>query len=664
MGESSSEKIRENLKYLQLLSKSYPDIISAVEEVINLKAILNLPKGTEHFMTDIHGEDGAFNHVMQNGSGAVRRKVFDELGKVADIESLEELKTLIYYPKEKLEEIKKEKEGEILENWYELTIYRLVRVCRAAATKYTRSKVRKALPKDFAYIMEELLQEDEHRPNKQDYYSQIIKSLVEYNRADLFIEGICRVIKKFTIDHLHIIGDIYDRGAGPHRVMDTLMKHHSIDIQWGNHDILWMGAAAGNEACIATVVRIALRYQNNDTLEDGYGINLMPLATFAEKFYTGSSLEKFYPKYMEEGKENDTEVQMVAKMHKAISIIQFKLEEQIIKKRPEYDMQRRLILSIMDMDKSSVTIDGRTYQISNENWPTIDKKNPISLTKEEQQVIEKLKMSFLMSEKLQRHIQFLYSKGSMYKTYNDNLLFHACLMLNEDGSFKDIEIAGEKFSGKALMDKYDQMAREAYYDNTKHPEKTDFLWYLWCNENSTLFGKDKMATFESYFIDDKSASKETLSPYYRLMKEDDGSLAEKVLEEFGITTKDSHIINGHTPVKLVKGEKPIRAGGKQLVIDGGFSKAYQKSTGIAGYTLTYNSYGLALITHQPFESVEAAVLTGHDIKSTKEVVERKVDRKLVADTDIGRGLQKNIDDLELLISSYQMGIIKQHHENR
>lgn len=657
MDKVTNEKIIENKKYLELLANTYPDTTSATVEVVNLKAILNLPKGTEHFLTDIHGENEAFNHVMQNGSGAIQRKINEELGSTLDIESINELKTLIYYPKEKLEYVKKEKSGEILVNWYELTLYRLVKVCRAASSKYTRSKVRKALTKEFAYIIEELLQEDEHRENKREYYKEIIKSIVELGKADLFIREISSAIKRFTIDHLHILGDIFDRGPGPDKVMETLMSHHSIDVQWGNHDILWMGAAAGSRASICNVVRIALRYGNNDVLENAYGINLLPLATFAERTYD-DNLKSFIPKNVTSSTTIDADTKLIAKMHKAISIIQFKIEENIIKNHPEYHMEDRMILSTIDKEKNTVKAYGKEYKLNNFIWPTI-KNNSIELTQDEEHVMDKLYQSFVESEKLQRHIKFLFSKGSMYKTFNGNLLFHACLQLTEDGDFKEIEIDGKKYKGKALMDKFDQKAREAYFGDSESTTSPDFLWYLWCNPDSTLFGKEKMATFERYFIDDKETHKEALRPYYTLMKNDDGTIATKILKEFGIEDSEGRIVNGHTPVKLGKGEKPIRAGGKLLVIDGGFSKAYQKTTGIAGYTLTYNSYGLTLISHDPFESVESAIVDGFDIKSTKEVVAKTTNRKLVKDTDNGKKLIENIEELEMLIEAYKRGIIKQ-----
>ena len=646
------EIVRQNIKYLELLSHSYPTVTSAVEEVVNMKATLNLPKGTEHFLTDIHGEAEAFNHVMQNASGAIRRKVAEELCSTVSIEDLDELTTLIYYPKEKLELIKAEKKAN-LDNWYELTIYRLVRVARSTASKYTRAKVRNLLPKNFSYIIEELLQEDEHRFNKKEYYRQIIKSLVDYGRADLFITELSAVIKKCTIDHLHIIGDIFDRGPYPHKVMDTLMAQTSLDIQWGNHDILWMGAAAGSRACIANALRIALRYSNIDAIEDGYGINLLPLASFAQHVYKDDPCLRFMP-HENNKKSFDIDVQLLAKMHKAISIIQFKVEEQVIKQNPSYNMAHRKILQTLNLKEFTVEIEGKRYALNDKLFPTINPENPIMLTDEEERVIDTLCDSFLNSEKLKQHVRFLYAKGSMYSTYNNNLLFHACILLNEDGSFRGKEIDGAVYSGKSLMDKYDQMAREAYFSK-RH---VDFLWFLWSNQDSTLFGKDKMTTFERYFIDDKTTHKEHYSPYYRLMENDDGTIASRILKEFGLTG-NAHIVNGHTPIKVTKGESPIKAGGKLLVIDGGFSKAYQKTTGIAGYTLTYNSYGLTLISHKPFESVEKVVREGFDIESVKQVIETLSERKRVSDTGTGAELAEKIKNLEMLITAYRKGILKQ-----
>lgn len=652
MADISNNLLQQEAKYLELLSHSYPTITTAVEEVVNLKAILSLPKGTEHFLTDIHGEAAAFHHVLQNASGAIRYKVDEELGSTVSIEDLDELTTLIYYPREKLEIIKAEKKTN-LSNWYELTIYRLVRVARSTSSKYTRSKVRKLLPKNFSYVIEELLQEDERRFNKKDYYTQIIKSLVEYGRADLFIIELSGVIKKCTIDHLHIIGDIYDRGPFPHKVMDTLITQTSLDIQWGNHDILWMGAAAGNKACVANTLRIALQYAAVEAIEDGYGINLLPLASFAQLVYKDDACTQFMPKSTNK-KSFDIDVRLLAKMHKAISIIQFKIEEQMIDQHPLYNMKHRKILQTFNGKDYTVEIDGKRYPLNDHFFPTVNPENPIELTEQEQHLIDTITNNFVNSEKLKKHTRFLYAKGSMYCKYNNNLLFHACILLNEDGSFREKEIDGVLYSGKSLMDKYDQMAREAYFSK----QGADFLWFLWCNQDSTLFGKDKMATFERYFIDDKETHTETYSPYYRLMEQDDGTLATRLLAEFGLTGK-AHIINGHTPVKVTKGESPIKAGGKLLVIDGGFSKAYQKTTGIAGYTLTYNSYGLTLISHNPFESVEKVIREGIDIESTKQIVETLTERKLVADTDNGVQLKEKIQDLEMLIAAYRKGFLKQ-----
>ncbi|MBK5245144.1 MAG: fructose-1,6-bisphosphatase [Eubacteriaceae bacterium] len=661
MNNFTKIQLQENKKYLELLSKSFPNITNAVGEVVNLKAILNLPKGTEHFLTDIHGEHEAFNHVMQNASGAIKRKVHDELDNTISFEELEELSTLIYYPQEKIDIIKRLKTQESMDNWYKLTIYRLVKVCRAAASKYTRSKVRKALPKNFSYIMEELLQEDEHRFNKKEYYNEIIESLVELERAQHFIVEISYVIKRLTIDHLHIIGDIYDRGPGPDVVMDTLMRHHSLDMQWGNHDILWMGAAAGNAACIANVVRIGLRYANMDVLENGYGINLLPLASFANRIYSDDSCHQFLPKLADNDCVSDQEFTLMAKMHKAISIIQFKLEEALIDNHPEYQMENRQLLRNIDFENGTVTVDQVVYPLNDTFFPTLNPENPGALSEEETLVVDRLVYTFLHSEKLQKHIRFMYAKGSMYKVYNDNLLFHACVLLEKDGSFKLKKLGEHYFSGKNLMDKYDQMAREAFFGNSDKDSShtgTDILWFLWCHMDSPLFGKNKMATFERYFIDDKTPHKEYYSPFYSLIDEDD-TVARNILIEFGVDPEEGHLINGHIPVKTTSGESPIRANGKQLVIDGGFARAYQKTTGIAGYTLTYNSYGLILISHDPFESVEKAIADGVDIHSTLMVVEKTLKRKRVRDTDNGKELMNQVADLEMLIAAYRKGIIKE-----
>lgn len=653
----TEQELLEKKEYLELLSETFGNIPHATSEVVNLKAILNLPKGTEHFLTDIHGEYVAFNHVMRNASGVVKRKIHDVLGKTLPPSDITDLAILIYYPEDKLQHVKKSEKD--LENWYKVTIYRLIQVCRDAASKYTRSKVRKALPKDFAYMMEELLHEDEERFNKRDYYNKIIDTIVDLDRADDFIIQISGVIQRLTIDHLHIIGDVYDRGPGPHYIMDTLMAHHSVDFQWGNHDILWMGAAAGDKACIANAVRICLRYANMDILEDGYGINMLPLASFAMRAYQEDDCKKFMPKLSANEILSDNDRNLLAKMHKAISMIQFKLEHQIVMENPGFHMDNRQLLDKIDYNEYTIVVDGVTYPLNTKSFPTVDPTEPWVLTEEEQHVMDRLQASFLTADKLQSHIRFLYSKGSIYLKYNGNLLFHASIPMNQDGTFKEVTLYGETASGKVLMDKMDQWAREAYFSKSRRSCGTAFLWYLWCHEDSPLFGKDKMATLERYFIDDKTPHKERYTPYFLLVNEEE--VAIRVLEEFGLKPEECHIINGHVPVKATSGESPIKANGKLLVIDGGFAKAYQSTTGIAGYTLIYNSYGLQLASHEPFESVEKSIREGIDIRSTTSVIEKVLERKRVIDTDNGKKLLSQIHYLEMLIQAYRKGIVKEKH---
>ncbi|MFZ7121436.1 MAG: fructose-1,6-bisphosphatase, partial [Eubacteriaceae bacterium] len=602
MNKFTDKQFINNKEYLELLSNNFSCIALAASEVINLKSILNLPKGTEHFLTDIHGEDEAFNHVMRNASGVVKRKITDVHEKTLSQHDIQQLATLIYYPEEKLELIKSTQDN--ITDWYKVTIYRLVQVCRDASSKYTRSKVRKALPPDFAYIMEELLHEDEKRFNKKEYYNKIIDTIVELDRADDFIIKISAVIQRLTIDHLHIIGDIYDRGPGPDIIMDTLMLHHSIDIQWGNHDILWMGAAAGDLACIANAVRICLRYSNMSILEEGYGINLLPLATFALNIYKDDPCTHFTPKNSSSEIIAENDMQLLAKMHKAISLIQFKLEHQIIESHPEYNLSNRLLLDKIDYTDYTIQINNTKYKINTDHLSVIDPEKPWELTAEEKNVISKLRFSFLTSDRLQKHVRFLFSKGSIYLTYNSNLLFHASIPMNDNGSFKEVSFMGENVKGKEFLDMLDKYAREAYFGNGSKKIGTEIFWYLWCHHDSPLFGKDKMATFERYFIDDITTHKESYTPYYNLVLNE--KMAKKILMEFNLDPDDSHIINGHVPVKTMNGESPIKANGRLLVIDGGFAKAYQSTTGIAGYTLIFNSYGLQLVSHMHFESVEKA----------------------------------------------------------
>lgn len=642
-------------KYLKNLAELYPTVASASTEIINLQAILNLPKATEHFLTDIHGEYEAFSHVLKNGSGSVRRKIDDELGNNLCAKDKRALATLIYYPKEKLKLIRQEEEN--IEDWYRITLYRLIQVAKRVASKYTRSKVRKALPKDFAYIIEELITEKAEVYNKEGYYNEIVNTIIRIGRAGEFIVALSELIQRLVVDHLHILGDIYDRGPGPHLIMDRLMEYHSIDIQWGNHDVVWMGAAAGNLACIANIVRICARYANLDILEDGYGINLLPLATFAMDKYGDDECACFKIKGREDA--SHTELSMEEKMHKAMSIIQFKVEGQLIKRRPEFQMKDRLLLDKIDYEKGTVTIDGKQYPMKDMNFPTIDPKAPYKLSEEEEVIMNRLQTAFENCEKLQKHIRFLYTKGSLYKVFNSNLLYHGCVPLNEDGSFREVKLFGKKYTGKALFDILEIYARKGYYaiDPVEKEQGKDILWYIWMNENSPLFGKDKMATFERYFLEDKTTHLETKNPYYQYIESED--TVNQILEEFGLDPAESHIVNGHMPVQLKKGESPVKCGGKVLVIDGGFSKAYQKQTGIAGYTLIYNSYGLRLVAHEPFESAEAAIANETDIHSDTIVVERVVERKMVGDTDTGVELRERVEELEALLKAYREGEISE-----
>ncbi len=641
------------LRYLKSLSKQYPNIASASTEIINLQAILNLPKGTEHFMTDVHGEYEQFNHVLKNGSGSVRRKIDEEFGNTLSSKDKKSLATLIYYPKEKLEIVMQEEEN--IEDWYKITLYRLVQITKHVSSKYTRSKVRKALPKDFAYIIEELITEKAEVQDKEGYYNEIVHTIIRIGRAPDFIVALSKLIQRLVIDHLHIVGDIYDRGPGPHIILHTLRHYHSVDVQWGNHDIVWMGAAAGSLACIANVVRMSARYGNLDTLEEGYGINLIPLATFALEQYKNTS-EAFAIKYNTDYNTKDLGMDM--KMHKAMAVIQFKLEGQIIKRRPEFMMEDRLLLDKINFEKGTVMVEGREYKMRDMDFPTIDPANPYELTPEETEVMERLRQAFTRCDKLQKDVRFLFSKGGLYKVYNSNLLYHGCVPLDEEGNFLKVNVFGKEYSGKALYDILDTYARRGYYASRESGDKAkgeDILWYIWTGPNSPVFGKDKMTTFERYFIEDKETHVETKNAYYRLY--DNEEIVDKILREFGLDATKSHIVNGHVPVERKKGESPIKCNGKLLVIDGGFSKAYQHKTGIAGYTLVANSYGMRLVSHEPFESTEAAIRKESDIFSDSIVVETALRRQCVADTDIGVELKESIHQLEELLDAYREGIL-------
>ncbi|MBR5800495.1 MAG: fructose-1,6-bisphosphatase [Lachnospiraceae bacterium] len=642
------------LKYLKSLANQYPNIAAASTEIINLQAILNLPKGTEHFLTDIHGEFEQFNHVLKNGSGAVRRKIDEEFGNTLSNRDKKSLATLIYYPKEKLEIVAQEEEN--IEDWYKITLHRLVQITKRVASKYTRSKVRKALPKDFAYIIEELITEKAEVSDKEGYYNEIIHTIIRIDRAPDFIVALSNLIQRLVVDHLHIVGDIYDRGPGPHLIMDTLMQYHSVDIQWGNHDIVWMGAACGHLACIATVVRIAARYGSLDTLEEGYGINLIPLATFAMETYKDVNCDAFAIKFNTDYNTKDLSLDM--KIHKAIAIIQLKLEGQIIKNHPEFEMDGRLLLDKINYEKKTVMIDGKEYEMADTDFPTVDPADPYNLTTDEEQVIARIRQAFLKCEKLQKHVRFLYSNGGLYKVHNSNLLYHGCVPLDENGEFKSVNVEGKNYKGKALYDILDKYARKGYYsknDPSGMRRAQDLIWYIWAGPNSPVFGKDKMTTFERYFIKEKEIHKEVKNSYYSLIDRED--ILNKILEEFRLDPSKSHIVNGHVPVELKKGETPIKCDGKLLIIDGGFSKAYQSKTGIAGYTLVANSHGMRLVAHEPFESMEEAIKHESDIFSDSTIVETALNRILVADTDIGTELRESISQLELLLQAYRNGSI-------
>ena len=645
---------QNELRYLKSLAKQYPTVASAATEIINLQAILSLPKGTEHFITDIHGEYDQFQHVMKNGSGAIKRKIEDEFGNTISKAEKKAIATLIYYPEQKLEQIAKTEEN--FEDWCQVTLYRLIRVCKSASSKYTRSKVRKALPKDFAYVIEELLNGRPDVSDQEAYYNEIIRSVIHTGRAAELVIAFGNLIRRLIVDHLHVVGDIFDRGPYPNLVMDTLMAYHSVDIQWGNHDVSWIGAAAGCEALICNVIRISAKYGNLNLLEDGYGINLVPLARLAMNRYDKDSCSCFKLDYRED--EYDVgDVLLDKKMHKAIAIMQFKLEGQMILKHPEFKMQDRLLLDKIDPEKGVVIMDGQEYELRDSHYPTVDWEHPYELSSDERDVMDRLKTAFINCEKLQKHIRFLLTKGSLYNVYNGNLLYHGCVPLNEDGTFTEVEIYGKKYSGKALYDVLENYARKGYYSiNPEEKHKgQDIMWFIWENKNSPVFGKEKMTTFERYFVTDKSTHCEPKNPYYTLLEKEE--IVNKILAEFGLSGREAHIINGHIPIEAKKGESPVKCNGKLLIIDGGFSKAYQPKTGIAGYTLIYNSYGLVLAAHEPFESVEKAVNEGTDIVSHTILVQHVRSRKTVADTDNGKLMKENIKDLEELLAAYREGTI-------
>ena len=653
-------EIERDLRYLTLLAQSFPTVAEASTEIINLQAILNLPKGTEHFLADLHGEYEAFQHVLKNASGNIKRKVNEIFGTTLREAEKRELCTLIYYPEQKLELVK-ESETDI-NDWYHITIHQLVSVCRDVSSKYTRSKVRKSLPTDFKYIIQELLHERVDDSNKAAYVNGIIETIISTGRADDFVVAICNVIQRLAIDQLHILGDIYDRGPGAHVIMDTMERYHSWDIQWGNHDMLWMGAAAGNVACICNVIRLSLRYANLTTLEEGYGINLVPLATFAMETYGDTACKEFVPKSSGESMKLDEKtMRLTALMHKAIAVIQFKVEAQLFEKHPHWQMTDRAMLRHIDYTRGVITLDGKEYQLTSNEFPTIDPNNPLELTPEEKMLAKRLRHSFKVSEKLQRHVRLLLQHGCMYAIYNNNLLFHASVPLNDDATLKEVEVfPGQTLSGRKLLHKIGMLVRTAYQKDAEPEEREyaiDYFLYLWCGPDSPLFDKSKMATFERYFIAEKETHKEKKGNYFTLR--DNEAVVDSILDAFDVKGENRHIINGHVPVHVANGEKPIKANGKLMVIDGGFSEAYHKETGIAGYTLVYHSRGFQLVQHEPFASAMDAIRTGRDIKSTTQIIEMSSHRMLVADTDKGVELNKQVADLEELLYAYRHGIIKE-----
>lgn len=640
-----------DLAYLKLLARDYPSVKAASSEIINLMAICGLPKGTEYFFSDLHGEYEAFIHLLRSASGIIREKIRDTFGHIIPEEEEVELANLIYYPDRNLARLTQE--GKNTEDWQRITIYRLVQICKEVSSKYTRSKVRKKMPKEFAYVIDELLHVDYNDDNKRVYYGEIIHTVIETQVADTFIVALCVLIQNLTIDSLHIIGDIFDRGPRADIIMNELMNFHDVDIQWGNHDISWMGAATGNEACVCNVLRIAISYNSFDVLEDGYGINLRPLSMFAARVYKDDPCARFIPKILEENIYDVVDPGLVAKMHKAIAVIQFKVEGQIIKRHPEYEMDDRLLLEAVDFKNKTVTVARKEHPMLDMNFPTIDPENPLKLSKEEEELLHTLVLSFKHSGLLHKHIRFMYSNGALYKCYNGNLLYHGCIPMKADGSFEVMNCGGKLLSGKALMDYIGEEVHKAYFLKEDDPEKgnaRDLMWYLWCGAKSPVFGKDRMTTFEHYFVEDKTTHKERMNPYYQLSQKVEN--CERILEEFGLSGDGTHIINGHVPVKIKDGETPVKAGGKLFIIDGGLSKAYQRHTGIAGYTLIYNSHHLALAEHKPFDPKK---------ESTPKVsiVEKVKNRVMVADTDKGEELRARIADLKELVAAYRRGDIKE-----
>lgn len=655
-----------NERYLRLLSEKFPNSNAVISEMINLRSILSLPKGTEHFVSDLHGASNAFIHMIKNASGVVRRKVDDIYGDTISEAEKRALCALIYYPDERIEylhsgKLQLDQEGEgisTMTEWYRRRLHQVTDVARAVTVKYTRSKVRKLLPPAFAYVIEELLHESSIEHDRSDYFNAIIEGIIETGSAEDLLIQISYLIHGLTIDTMHVVGDIFDRGPGADKILQVLSTVHDYDIQWGNHDIEWMGAAAGNAALIATVLRVSTRYANIETLEEGYGINLLPLANFAMETYGKDPCTIWQTKDFENNPRLTRSAQLMAKMHKAISIIQFKLEGQTILRHPEWKMDDRLLLDKINYGEGTITINGKTYPLTDSNLPTINPTAPYTLSVEEQELMTQLERSFRKSEKMQRHLKMLYQHGSLFLVRNGFLLYHAAVPLNEDGSFMEVDVCGKRVKGRELMERIDEVIRTAYYgQGDAKANALDYMLYLWCGEGSPLYNKDKMTTFERYFIRDKELEKEEKGAYYTLA--DRKNICEKILAEFGLDPKQGRIINGHIPVRTIKGETPMRAEGKRFVIDGGFSKPYQEKTGIAGYTLIYNSHGIQLVEHEEFESREQAIISGSDINSRTLLQDFTGCRMRIKDTDLGKELLQQVEDLKQLLAAYQSGSIKE-----
>lgn len=648
-----------DLHYLQLLSRTYPTALAASAEIINLNAICQLPKGTEYFFSDLHGEYDAFSYLLSSASGILRDKIENLFSRSVSERDREELAMLIYNPKDVLAQVRERLPQQEHDAWCQIVIYRLVQVCKTVSSKYTRSKVRKKIPPNFSYIIDELLHADDE-DNKERYYAEIIRSIIATGTSDAFIAQFCVLIKECAVDRLHILGDIYDRGPHADRIMEELRRFHEVDIQWGNHDIAWMGAVAGNQACVASVLRRCVSYNNFDLLEDGYGINLRPLSMFAAKTYGDDPCERFLPHVLDENIYDPVDTILASKMHKALAILEFKLEGQLLRRHPEYEMNDRILLSKIDFDTYTVEVEGKRYEMLDHHFPTVDPTDPIALTAEEQELIDQLSASFQHSTLLLQHIRFLLQRGSMYKVVNNNLLYHGCLPMEEDGILKKVPLGSELLSGKAFLDALDAKVRLAFYGPAGSSERinaVDGFWYLWAGPNSPLFGKSKVSAFERYFIADAVTHKEIYNPYYTAVKK--RSTCEMILREFGLDPANSHIVNGHVPVKEREGESPIRGEGLLFVIDGGISKAYQRQTGFGGYTLIYNSHHLALAQHKPYNQI---LNCPQDSAPQVRIVETMPKRVLVGDTDTGLSLRQQIEALEDLLSAYRDGILKENEE--